>query len=411
MFFCKFALEVNGKTESMTKNKKTSFSDLLKAQQENEHKKLSAKLPSWTECESLSLPPSTSLEQCSSGPMAEYKAHFLERTLPSHGVIADLTGGFGSDSWAFSKVFDKILYFERNEALCQLARKNFAALCEHHKKELNIECTSLEVDAETIEKLGTLDCIYADPARRDSKGKKVFLIEDCAPDMTDLLPAISKVSHYLLIKYSPMADITMLRRRLSILPDFTVKSIGVIGLNSEVKEILVFLSDKHVDVPELFIADAVTGQDEMLNLDGIPREIKLMGRDKPSTGEFLLEPNAILLKSGYHDSICTLFDAEKIGQDCHLYVTSERADDKHELAKYVKQFEIVKCMEFNKKNIREIGALYPKAEVKAKGIHLKSEELAALLGCKSGIAEDGEHYQIFAVANGRAKHLLATRII
>ncbi len=411
MFFCKFALKVNGKTESMPKNIKPSFSDLLKAQQEDEHKKLSAKLPSWAACESLTFPPSISLEQCSSEPAAGYKAALLKKALPRHGTIADLTGGFGSDAWAFSEVFDKVLYFERDESLCQLARKNFAALCDQQKKNLNIECTAVEVDAEAIEAMGPLDCIYADPARRDSKGKKVFLIEDCTPDMAALLPAISKISHYLLIKYSPMADITMLRRRLSSPSGLTVRSIGVIGLDEEVKEILVLLSDRTLNMPELFMADARTGREEMLSLDGMPREIKLMSRDRPAAGEFLIEPNAILLKSGYHDSVCTLFGAEKIGRDCHLYVTREKPDDKHKLSKYIKQFEIVKCVEFNKKNIKETALLFPEAEVKAKGVHMKSEELAAMLGCKSGVAEDENHYQIFAVSDGHARLLLTTRII
>lgn len=419
----------------MSKNQKISFSEIIKNEERLSRKKLEDKLPQWAECEGIELPASVSLEQASSFLTARFKANLLKKILPDAGCIADLTGGYGSDSWAFSKVFGRVLYFEKNDDLYQLARKNFTLLCEKENRELNIECTCREVSVETIGAL-KVDCIYADPARRSESGKKVFLIEDCLPDMTKLLPAISRVSPYLLIKYSPMADIAMLRERLSVVKDYPVRSIGVVGLGGEVKEVLVLLGRSwseanQIDLPELFIADVEDEECVPFSLDTLNRKAVLLEStdelkcpnkcnkadgQKPHSvagleGKVLLEPSAILLKSGYQNAICGAFDAKKIGQDCHLYIAQKAPDAKNELARYVKSFEIVECRALSKSSLKEIGRRYPKAEVTAKGLHIRSEELASMIGCRSGVSPDGNHYHIFGVGSGKQKAVIVTRRI
>lgn len=407
----------------MSKNQKISFSEIIKGEERLARKKLEDKLPQWAECEGIELPASISLEQASSFLTARFKARLLKMILPSTGSIADLTGGYGSDSWAFSEVFDHVLYFEKNDTLCQLARKNFPLLFERDSREANIVCTCTEVDKTTVESLD-VDCIYADPARRSESGKKVFLIEDCLPDMLTLLPSIAKVSPYLLIKYSPMADIAMLRERLTIIKDYPVRSIGVVGIGGEVKEVLVLLARSYSNtyqdscsgvaeavLPELFIADVKTGGFDIFPLDGMDRKTILLEKPTDLKGKVLLEPSAILLKSGYQNAICSAFGAQKIGQDCHLYIAQKAPDVSSKLTRYVKSFEIVECCTLSKSALREIGRRYPKAEVTAKGLHIRSEELASMIGCRSGVDADGRHYHIFGVGNGRHKAVIVTRSI
>ncbi len=384
--------------------KKSSLSDIISQQKEREFKKMQAKLPDWAGCDGILVPQSLPLEQCSSSQTASFKARLLESVLPSRRTVADLTGGLGADSWALSQVFDRVLYFERSEDLCQLARQNFKTLSERSGKTLNIECRATESGPDLIGSLGQVDCIYADPARRSESGRKVFLIEDCSPDMLSLIPHISQVSPYLLIKYSPMADITMLRGRLSVLEDYPVRSIGVIGLNGEVKELLVMLSSQEVPLPELYIADA--GTQDIKLMDGIDKEARFLDPDERLEGKVLIEPGAVLLKSGCQDALCLGYGAKKAGRDCHLYISnSEQCEG--EFDGYVKKFRIIESAPFNKAALKELGRKYPVAEVSARRLHLKSEELAGMLGCRSGIAEDGGHYHIFALATGKQKLVIA----
>ena len=49
---------------------------------------------------------------------------------------------------------------------------------------------------------------FIDPARRDANGGRVFSLADCEPDVTAMLPSISKICRRLIVKMSPMLDIS-----------------------------------------------------------------------------------------------------------------------------------------------------------------------------------------------------------
>ena len=170
--------------------------------------KLRAKLPHWAEAK-VHIPSELSLEQCSSEATALYKASLAQALTGGEGSIADLTGGLGVDSWALSRVCARLLYFERNEELCSAAMDNFRELgCS------NISCFKRESSLSSLEELPEMSLIYIDPARRSASGSKVFLLEDCTPDVLTLLSAMCRKSGWIMIKLSPMADITMVVRRL-----------------------------------------------------------------------------------------------------------------------------------------------------------------------------------------------------
>ena len=87
------------------KGRRTCFADLLDENRARERKKLLAKLPIWSRCEGIRIPQSLALEQCSSSYTADFKANYLNITLPVTERLADLTGGFGVDTWSFAQVF------------------------------------------------------------------------------------------------------------------------------------------------------------------------------------------------------------------------------------------------------------------------------------------------------------------
>ena len=81
------------------------------------------KFPVWFNNEHILYPPKLNLEQTSSQITAEYKA-----SLVSGKRLADLTGGFGIDSYFFSKKTGEVFYNELNKDLAAIARHNFKAL-------------------------------------------------------------------------------------------------------------------------------------------------------------------------------------------------------------------------------------------------------------------------------------------
>lgn len=64
---------------------------------------------------------------------------------------------------------------ERQEVLCELARHNFPLL---GLPQVTVHCAD---GVEYLQKMEPVDCLFLDPARRDSRGGKTVAIADCEP--------------------------------------------------------------------------------------------------------------------------------------------------------------------------------------------------------------------------------------
>jgi hypothetical protein len=96
------------------------------AEQISGRKKAKDKLPAWYGTENIIYPPSLNLEQCSSEITANFKAKILEAG--NTNSIADLTGGFGVDTFSFSKNFKEVHYVEPDAALFEIVKHNLEVL-------------------------------------------------------------------------------------------------------------------------------------------------------------------------------------------------------------------------------------------------------------------------------------------
>ena len=195
--------------------------------------KVKHKIPSFYECDDLLYPQKLSLEQSSSEVTANYKAANCKGS-----VIIDLTGGFGVDSFFFSKKFKRVFYVERQEELCVLAKHNFPLLGSPNILVFN------ELAENYLEQTGEADWIYLDPARRTEEGKKkkAVLLSDCEPNVAQLENKLLKKADHVMIKLSPMIDISELRRELK-----QISEIHIIAVENECKEVVTILESRIVD--------------------------------------------------------------------------------------------------------------------------------------------------------------------
>ena len=206
-------------------------------------RKLKTKVPEWYAIPSLVYPSRLSGEQCSSSETARYKAMLAARVrregTPSLLRVADLTGGMGVDAWAFSSVAEAVLYNEMQEGLAEVTRLNFRELGVE-----NVRFSGRKVEVGNVRDVldgFEADVIYLDPARRGEDGRKVFLIEECQPDVVGLLPELFEAGRFVMVKLSPMADITMACKRLE-----HVREVHVVAAGGECKELL-FVMDREWD--------------------------------------------------------------------------------------------------------------------------------------------------------------------
>ncbi len=291
-------------------------------------KKLRDKVPEWYSITSLVYPASVSAEQCSSSVTAAYKASLLARILEgaSSKSVADLTGGLGVDSWAFSHVSDKVLYNEMDHGLASAARHNFRELGSE-----NIHVVNLEIKPGGLgDVLGSFkpDVIFLDPARRDSAGGKVFLLEDCSPNVLELVPELFSYSRNILLKLSPMVDISMVVERLNRAYESHLESrsgdgwngnwvreIHVVASGGECKELLVWMDREWSG--EYFL----TCREDGGSLSCSSEEIRSTKAILPEAVDFkyIFEPGKSLAKAGVFNVLCSRFGLVKLARSTNLF--------------------------------------------------------------------------------------------
>ena len=256
------------------------------------------KLPTFAATEDWWYPVRLSCEQCSSELTARYKA-----SLVSGEKMVDLSAGYGVDTYFLSERFSHTDYVEQNEELCRIAAHNFAG------KPIAIHHNTAEA---FLASAGLYDLIYLDPARRDSHGGKVFRLEDCSPNVVDLLPTL--LSHLrsngrLMLKLSPMLDLT---QAIQALPSVQW-DIHIVAVKNEVKEVLLINGGKGT-VTAIDLA-----KKEQAFIFSREEERQAVYNLSPSAFHYLYEPNAAILKAGAYKLVAERYGLAKLDINTHLY--------------------------------------------------------------------------------------------
>lgn len=329
------------------------------------------KLPTWYANEQIIYPKHLSLEQSSSEQTALYKA-----SLCKGESFVDLTGGLGVDFSFMSKTFVRATYVEQQPELADIAIKNFDRLGLTNATVVNQDSLLYLKD------MSAADVIYIDPARRDVVGRKTVLIEDCSPNLLEIEQLLEeKTTNKLIIKLSPMLDITLALKTLKGITD-----VHIVSVNNECKELL-FVKDKGVGNRPVFFHCINIGK-EKADTFTFSREEEEAAKInyRSNAGKYLYEPNASILKAGAYKSVAQFFGLGKLHVSSHLY-TSESLVDKF----YGRMFLINSVLSFSKKGIKEHLSKIQQANIAVRNFPLSVQEIRK----KTKIKEGGNTY-IFA---------------
>ena len=315
------------------------------------------KLPTFAAIEDWWYPVRLSCEQCSSELAARYKA-----SLVGGEKIVDLTGGYGVDTYFLSEEFVHTDYVEQNAELCRIAEHNFA------NKPIAIHNNTAE---EFLKTAGQYDLIFLDPARRDSHGGKVFRLEDCTPNVVELLPTLLSHGKRILLKLSPMLDLTQAVKELSVFS--TQWSVYVVAIKNEVKELLLLSEGSGqitaVDLDNKDQAFVFTKEEES----------KANFKFQISNFKFLYEPNAAILKAGAYKLVAERYGLAKLDINTHLYCSDTLITDfPGRVWKIIEKQEGLKQANVLTRN-------YPLTpEQIKKKLHLRDGGTAFVVGCRVG---------------------------
>lgn len=373
--------------------------------------KLRHKVPQWHAVPSLQYPKVLSAEQCSSTETARYKASLLSHfpslstktansvdkpgesptCPPKHPVsvdkpdgvveglrVADLTGGLGVDAWTFCQVAEEVLYNEMDTELCRAAEHNFRELGVK-----NVVLRNRMVEPGTVmDILGGFepDVLFLDPARRGDGGRKVFRLEDCSPNVLELLPELYDACPSIMLKLSPMADITAVCRQLA-----GVKEVHVVEADGECKELLLILEKGFEGDYGLYLYanGTVTEIPDQVGDDARGKVVDNAGRSGRQGADIsngvLFVPGKGLMKTGAFWWPET-FGLKQLAASTHMYIGGAKVP---ELEAFGKFYNIVETVPLNNRSIKDIGKKYPEADVTARNIPMTSDELRKRLGVRS----------------------------
>jgi hypothetical protein len=392
--------------------------------------KAKVKLPEWYATEGVLYPKKVSMEQCSSSQTAEYKA-----SLVGGETFADFSGGFGVDTIALARKFDKGWYVEPQEELCNLFQHNSNLLGIHNMEVIN---GTME---EHLDDIGSVDTIYLDPSRRDTHGRRVVSLADCTPNLPEWKSALLERCNTLMVKLSPMIDIFQTLRDL---PE--TYAVHVVAVEGECKEVVFLLSRDNFPVNDIHRQDAINrvrnsnpiycvrnsnpinrvrnsdpiyrvrnsnpetdiiadgtdllnettdainrvptiaavdiGKDAIFRVEStLDTERSTPPRIATELGAYLYEPNAAVMKAGIFNALSQQFQIAKLAKNTNLFTADELHED---FPGHV--FRIEAVHEFHpRKTTKELSHL-ENASIAVRNFPLSAEELRKTLKIKNGNA-------------------------
>ena len=313
--------------------------------------------------------------------MAHYKADLLQGD-----TFADLTGGLGIDTFFIAQHFTKADYVERQSELCELARHNFGVLG------ANIEVHNATAE-EYLNHCSSVDCLYLDPARRDAYGRKTVGIGDCTPNVAELQNLLLQKAGRVMIKLSPMLDISKALEELHCVSD-----VHVVAVNNECKELIFILERDFLGSPVLHCANLSTSQPTLSFTFEQEHDCPLRLADEPQ--HYLYEPNAAVMKAGAYKWVSECFGVLKLHKNSHLYTFETLV---HNFAGRI--FEVEDWADYNKKVKSTLLAGVDKANLAVRNFPLSVDELRKALK----ITEGGEVYLFATTLRDGRKVMIKTR--
>jgi len=328
------------------------------------------KLPSWFGTKKIYFPNKINIEQTSSELTAEFKSSII-----AGDRMIDCTGGFGVDSYYFSKKFKSLIYIERDQSLYNITKLNSDKLGVTNTIHLN------EDGLQYVKNIKTeFDLLYIDPSRRNLKNKKVHFLSECTPVIdSSLIKRLSKFKT-ILIKCSPIIDIKKTINDLE-----TVIEIYIIGINNEVKEILFKLCKRGEKKIKVSCIDLNKRKyDLSFNYNEINNK---ENRYTSEPQKYLYEPNSMILKSGAFNLICDRYKVNKLNPNSHLYTSDKLIDFPG------RKFTVLNIIIYSKKTLKKLSL--KQANITTRNFPLDVKEIRKISGLKDG----GNDYLFFTTNN------------
>ncbi len=345
--------------------------------------KAETKLPTWVNkrC-ALS---SKAYEQSTSERVAAFKSELF-----SGELLVDLTAGLGVDSFYFSQSFDHVISVEKDPSLFEIAVYNAQKLESKNLQLINDDGINF---SQYLSRKP--DLIYLDPDRRPDGNSKVVKLSEYLPNIIEIKDKLFEHTDRILIKISPMVDLTYLKLSLPESSD-----IWIISEHNEVKEVLVLLN-KISKPPLVHAVDLHNTGSDFYSQKKLHQNPTIHEEERIS---YLFEPSKALIKAGLVSQYATEFGLKQIHPQTNYFaVTSADA------AKFGRTFRVLEEWSVNWKQIKkQLNSL----NIKRLSISKRNfPESVKSIRKRLAIEEGGDYSLLFATKSNETKVCFLTERI
>jgi hypothetical protein len=309
-----------------------------------------------------------SVEQATSEGVAQLHAQIATSLLPKGARLLDMTCGMGIDFRCLIEGLNASgLGIEMNQKLAETTAYNLRNLSSVAILNTN--------SVEWLQNNGPewFDMIFIDPARRGNNGQRVYNIHDCQPDVAELMPLLAKHCRYVMVKLSPMLDVTQTLRDLP-----QTVQLHIVDEQNECRELLAII-DMKGECPEPMIhihsmcCSFKFSQTEALQT----KEHYYNGT--PDVGMYLFEPSPSAMKAHPFGLFCERYGLRKLHPNTNLFVGTDSIETLPG-----RWLQINKIYHFASSTLKSIGAEIGSADVATRNFPLRAEDLQKRLKIKSG---------------------------
>lgn len=305
-------------------------------------------------------------EQSTSDLLARYHS-----TLISAGDhVIDLTAGLGIDCRHFAGKAGHVTAIEINPKKAEALKINL-------NSKANVICGDCR-DYLTAYDGERYNTAFIDPARRAEDGSRVYALSHCEPDVTAMISDIFRCSRQLIVKMSPMLDIS---HTIASLP--TTERIIALGVRTECKELIAVCTENSIDEGAEPLIEAVTllpdGRQSILAFHRGDEQKAEASFSTPEAGQYLYEPYPAVMKAAPYRLLSEKFGIAKLHPNTHLYTA----------ASYVSEFPgeisvIKEVHPYSSGVIKRIRKTYPKINVAVRNFDIAADAVRKKLGVMDG---------------------------
>lgn len=334
---------------------------------------------------------------------ADIVAGFHSSLIAPDDTLVDLTAGLGIDALHSARTASRVVAVELDKARADALEYNAEGMGVVNLKVVCEDCNAfidsciVEVDAPSVRPFATA---FIDPARRASDGSRVFALSDCEPDVVSMMPRLSKFCNRLIIKASPMLDISHTIAELTPHPT----EIMAVGKHTECKELLIVVDFENETNADSTLIKAVTlHSDGSVSTFAFTQQQERGAAAPPvveelSEGSFICEPNPMLMKTGAFRLVAERFNLSVFHANTRIFFAGSIPEDFPGTV-----WRVVKVLPYASRVIKRFASEYPVINVAVRNFGMSADALRAKLGVRDGGPlrlygfTDAQHHKILAV--------------